>query len=48
MEVKAIERGKKKKEKDRRKYRQQSIYAELEITKVSDGLQLTKRFLSCF
>ena len=39
MEIKGIERGKKKREKNRREYKGQSIYAELEITKVSDIFQ---------
>ena len=39
MEVKGIERGKKKKEEDRRKYKGHSIYAELQITKVSNIFQ---------
>ena len=36
-------KGIEKKEKDRRKYKGQSIYAELEITKVSDVFQYLLR-----
>ena len=43
IEINGIERGKKKKEKDRRKYKGQNIYAELEITKVSDVFQYLLR-----
>ena len=43
MEIKGIERGKKKKEKDRRKYKEQSIYVKLETTKVSDIFQYLLR-----
>ena len=39
MDIKGIEKDKKKKEKDRREYKGHSIYAELEITKVSDTFQ---------
>ena len=43
MEKKGRERIKKKKEKDRGKYKGQSIYAELEMTKVSDIFQYLLR-----
>ena len=43
MEIKGIERDKKKKEKDRRKYKGQIIYAELGITKVSHIFQYLLR-----
>ena len=46
MEIKGIERSKKKKEKDRRKYKGQSIYAKLEITNVSDIFQYLLKLVS--
>ena len=46
MEIKGIERGKKKKEEDRREYKGHSIYAELQITKVSNIFQYLLRIWS--
>ena len=46
MEIKGIERSKKKKEKDRRKCKGQSIYVKLEVTNVSDIFQYLLKLVS--